>query len=304
MPLFVHDGGAVHYLERGRGEPLLFIHGLGSSGADWALQVAALERRFRVIAPDLPGCGHSAAPRARDDCSIAGFAAALWALLDHLDAPRVNIVGFSLGGAVGLEMALQRPEAVRRLALINSLATYRLNHWSKWLEAVLPMMLIPLVGMRRAAQFAARRLFPNPWQRPLRERAAAVVSAVPASSYLGTGRALIGWTAVDRLHRLKSKALVIAAESDFTPLAEKRTLAARLGADFVLVRGSRHGTPFDAVKVTNASLLALLTDQPLPPPEQWTCDEAAHSVELPLTGTIAEEHARHRLYSPAAPVAG
>jgi pimeloyl-ACP methyl ester carboxylesterase len=302
MPLFVHDNGAVHYLERGRGEPLLLIHGLGSSGADWALQVAALERRFRVIAPDLPGCGHSAAPRG--ERSIAGFAASLWALLDHLEAPRVNIVGFSLGGAVGLEMALQRPESVHRLALINSLATYRLDHWSKWLEAVLPQMIIPLVGMRRAAQFAARRLFPKPWQRPLRERAAQVVSAVPASSYLSAGRALIGWTAIDRLHRLKSKVLMIAAERDFTPLAEKRSLAARLGADFVLVRGSRHGTPFDAVKVTNASLLALLTDQPLPPPEHWTCDEAAHAVELPLTGTIAEEHARQRIYSPASPVAG
>src|ERR1700691_1002814 len=288
MPLFGHDNGAVHYLERGRGEPLLLIHGLGSSGADWALQVAALERRFRVIAPDLPGCGHSAAPRG--ERSIAGFAASLWALLDHLEAPRVNIVGFSLGGAVGLEMALQRPESVHRLALINSLATYRLDHWSKWLEAVLPQMIIPLVGMRRAAQFAARRLFPKPWQRPLRERAAQVVSAVPASSYLSAGRALIGWTAIDRLHRLKSKVLMIAAERDFTPLAEKRSLAARFGADFVLVRGSRHGTPFDAVKVTNASLLALLTDQPLPPPEHWTCDEAAHAVELPLTGTIAEEH--------------
>ncbi|HUE12478.1 MAG TPA: alpha/beta hydrolase [Steroidobacteraceae bacterium] len=302
MPLFVHDNGAVHYLERGRGEPLLLIHGLGSSGADWALQVAALERRFRVIAPDLPGCGHSAAPRGGG--SIAGFAASLWALLDHLEAPRVNIVGFSLGGAVGIEMALQRPEAVHRLGLINSLASYRLDHWSKFLEAVLPMMLIPLVGMRRAAHFAARRLFPMPWQRPLRDRAAQVVSAVPVSSYLGTGRALIGWSAIDRLHHLKSKVLMIAAERDLTPLAEKRALAARLGAEFVLVRGSRHGTPFDAVKVTNASLLALLTDQPLPPPEQWTCDEATHAGELPLTGTIAEEHARHRLYSPASPVAG
>jgi hypothetical protein len=115
---------------------------------------------------------------------------------------------------------------------------------------------------------------------------------------------LIGWSAIDRLHHLKSKVLMIAAERDLTPLAEKRALAARLGAEFVLVRGSRHGTPFDAVKVTNASLLALLTDQPLPPPEQWTCDEATHAGELPLTGTIAEEHARHRLYSPASPVAG
>jgi 3-oxoadipate enol-lactonase len=290
MPFFVHDGRPLHYLERGNGEPLVLIHGLGSNGADWALQVPALAGRFRIIAPDLPGSGHSARPRR--GCSIAGFADALWSLANHLGESRLNLVGFSLGGAVALEMALQRPAGVARLALINSLATYRLDHWSKWVEARMSMLLIPLIGMRIAARFAARRLFPRPWQRALRERAAAVVGAVPASRYLDTGRALIGWTAMDRLHRLRSRALVIAAENDFTPLEEKRELAARLGAAFVVVRGSRHGTPFDAVQATNASLLALLTDQPLPPAERWICDEAAQVDKLILAArSIFEEHA-------------
>ncbi len=289
MAQFVHDGRSIHYLERGRGEPLILIHGLGSSGADWVLQVAALQRRFRVIIPDLPGCGHSARPRR--SCSIAGFAAALWSLLDHLGVRQTNIVGFSLGGAVGMEMALQRPDAVQRLALINSLATYRLDHWRKWLEASLPMLLIPLLGMRRAARLAARRLFPHPWQRLLRERAAVAVSAVSGSAYLATGCALLRWTAVQRLDALRCKVLMIAAENDFTPLAEKRALASRLGADLVVVRGSRHGTPFDAVRATNASLLALLTDRPLPPEERRRRDDAERWHELPCAGSFAEEHA-------------
>ncbi len=240
MPLYMDDGRSLHYLERGRGEPLVLIHGLGSSGADWALQVRALEGRFRIIVPDLPGSGHSAP--LRDDYSIAGFAASLWALLDHLGASRVNIVGFSLGGAVGLEMALQRPDDVRRLALINSLATYRLDHWRKWLEASLSMLLVPIIGMRRGGAIRREPVVSDAVAASLRERAAAVVSAVPASNYLLTGRALLRWSAIDRLHRLRSKALVIAAENDFTPLEEKRVLAERLGADFVVVRGSRHGT--------------------------------------------------------------
>ncbi len=253
------------------------------------LQVAALERRFRVIIPDLPGFGRSARPRR--SCSIAGFATALWSLLDHLQVRRTNIVGFSLGGAVGIEMALQRPDAVHRLALINSLATYRLDHWRKWLEASLPIVLIPLLGMRRVARLAARRLFPHPWQRLLRERAAVAGSAVSASAYLATGCALLRWTAVERLDALQCKVLMIAAENDFTPLAEKRALASRVGADLVVVRGSRHGTPFDAVRATNASLLALLTDRPLPPEERRMRDEAERWHEVPLTGSLAEEHA-------------
>jgi hypothetical protein len=84
---------------------------------------------------------------------------------------------------------------------------------------------------------------------------------------------------------------MIAAENDYTPLAEKRALAAHIGADLVVVRGSRHGTPFDAVRATNAALMALLNDQPLPPAERWTCDPAGHCGPLPFTGTIAEDHA-------------
>jgi hypothetical protein len=120
---------------------------------------------------------------------------------------------------------------------------------------------------------------------------AAAVSAVPAARYLGTGRALLKWSAIERLERLKAKALVIAAENDFTPLEEKRVLAARLGADFMMVRGSRHGTPFDSVRATNEALLAFLNDQPLPPAERWRYDEAEHCGPLPFAGSIAEEHA-------------
>ena len=83
---------------------------------------------------------------------------------------------------------------------------------------------------------------------------------------------------------------MIAAENDFTPLAEKRALADRLGADLVVVRGSRHGTPFDAVRATNASLLALLTDQPLPPEERWMRDEAAALARTAVRRHLAAEH--------------
>ena len=147
---------------RGHGEPLLLIHGLAGSGADWAFQVAALEKRFRVIVPDLPGSGHSPPPR--DEYAIAGFATVLWSLLDHLGVSRANIIGFSLGGAVALEMAAQRPTRVPRLGLINSLATYRPDDWHKWLEVHVSMWLVRLLGMRRAAWLLALRLFPEPWR--------------------------------------------------------------------------------------------------------------------------------------------
>jgi 3-oxoadipate enol-lactonase len=289
MAFFCDDQHSLHYLIRGRGEPLLLIHGLGGSGADWVFQVAALEKRFQVIIPDLPGSGHSPPPRG--EYTINGFAGALWSLLDHLRISRANIIGFSLGGAVALEMAAQRPECVPRLGLINSLATYRPDDWHKWLEAHVSATLVRLLGMRSAAWWLAARLFPEPWQRAIRRHAAAVVGRVPASSYLGMGLALARWAILDRLDRLRSRTLLIAAEYDFTPLAEKRALAARLKADIVVVRGSRHGTPFDSIEATNESLLALLTDQPLPPQTRWVRDSPGRVQALSLKGSIADEHA-------------
>ena len=88
---------------------------------------------------------------------------------------------------------------------------------------------------------------------------------------------------------LRSRTLVIAAEHDYTPLAEKRRLAERLRTDLIVVRGSRHGTPFDSIRITNASVLALLTDQSLPPAAEWVCDDP--SQPLDLDNSLAEEHA-------------
>jgi 3-oxoadipate enol-lactonase len=263
------DGSSLYYRSHGNGEPVLLIHGLGGSGVDWSLQIPALEPRFRVIVPDLPGCGSSSPPPGA--YSIAGFACTLWSLLDQLEVSRINIVGFSMGGAVALEMSLRRPTLVARLALINSLATYR-DQWRKWMYARSCAALIRLAGMRRAARMFAGGLFPEPWQQALRERAATVVAAVPARSYLSMSRALEQWEATDRLDQIRSRTLVIAGEHDHTPLAEKRELAARLGASMVVVHGSRHGTPFDASEATNASLVALLTDQRLLPCNRLACD--------------------------------
>jgi pimeloyl-ACP methyl ester carboxylesterase len=207
---------------------------------------------------------------------------------------QANIVGFSLGGAVALEMALQRPGSVPRLALINSLASYRVDHWRKWLQARVTPALVRLVGMRRSARFIAHRVFPEPWQQAMRDRAVAVIGAAPPTSYLGMAKALERWAATERLHRLQSRTLLIAAEHDYTPIAEKRALAARLGASIVVVRDSRHGTPFDSIEVTNTSLLALLTDQTLPTPERWVRDAPDRAPVAPPPGSLAEEHAAAR----------
>lgn len=270
MPFLQIEDLGLHYRVHGHGEPLVLLHGLGSSGADWAFQAESLGAHFRLIVPDLRGSGLSNAPRGR--FSIAQFAADLWRLLDALAIERVHLMGFSLGGAVAVEMALQRPLAVARLMTINTLPSYRLDSWRKRIELISQVALVRSLGMRRVAAFAAKRLFREPHQEPMRRRVVEVVGNAPRQPYLKTVKALAAWCALDRMAAIRSEWLMLAGEHDYTPLAEKRDYAARFGAQFAVVGGSRHGTPFDAIKACNAVALAFFLGKPLPQPESLAID--------------------------------
>lgn len=254
----------------GRGEAVVLVHGLGSSAEDWAFQIPDFARHFHVIVPDLPGSGRSAPPAG--GYSIEGFAESLWRELDRRGVAQAHLVGFSLGGAVALEMALQRPERAGRLVMINALPSYRVDHWKKWLEMHSRFLMIRVLGLARTARLIGHRLFPGVHQTAMRLRVAEVVGANPTDRYLATAKALASWCAQDRLPALRSPTLFVAAEHDYTALSEKREIAARIGAQIAVIRGSRHGTPFDAIRACNACILAFLRGEPLPPPETLVID--------------------------------
>ena len=257
MPTLTLNATELYYECAGSGPPLLLIHGLGSSGDDWAFQRDEFACTHTLILPDLRGSGRSAKPRG--PYSIDQFAADLWALLDALSIGSADVLGFSLGGAVAIEMALMRPDGVRRLIVCNTLASYRTDTWRKWLEAHAQLAAVRLLGLRRTARLIARRMFPHDDQAPKRQRVVDVVGANPRRPYLDTVHALIGWSALDRLAVLRAPTLIIAAEHDYTPLDEKRAEMRHFPqARFIVVAGSRHGTPFDASERFNALVLEFL----------------------------------------------
>jgi abhydrolase domain-containing protein 6 len=103
----------------GSGEPLVFVHGFGTEAAiNWHGQLPAARRRYRVIAPDLPGFG--ASPPLADDHSIAVQVRCLRDVLDALGEQRVRLVGHSMGGWISLAFAAAFPERVTRLMLVDS----------------------------------------------------------------------------------------------------------------------------------------------------------------------------------------
>ena len=111
------DGREIAFVDRGEGEPVLFVHGLGSNLSLWREALDAFDGSHRVLALDLPGYGLSG----KDDVpgTMSFFAEVVTGFLDERGLDTVTVVGVSMGGQVGLTLALQSPERVRRLALVS-----------------------------------------------------------------------------------------------------------------------------------------------------------------------------------------
>jgi pimeloyl-ACP methyl ester carboxylesterase len=117
------NGVRIHYLTCGEGEPLVLIHGRGGAAASFTPILAALAAGRRVLALDLPGWGLSAKPpftgRTASD-AVAVWRDALRGFLDDQEITQADLAGHSMGGLAALAVALEAPERVRRLALIDS----------------------------------------------------------------------------------------------------------------------------------------------------------------------------------------
>jgi pimeloyl-ACP methyl ester carboxylesterase len=100
------------------GPPLVLLHGAGDNALDWQWVMPTLARTRRVYAVDLPGSGDSVKPDV--DYSPAFIIQFLSAFLDALEVERAAVVGNSLGGLVGLRLALSEPSRVSALGLVSS----------------------------------------------------------------------------------------------------------------------------------------------------------------------------------------
>ena len=114
------NGARLRYLREGAGDPVLLIHGYLFGADSWRPQIDTLRDRFDVIAPDLRGqFGSETTPDGYDLWSQTEDAKAV---IDALGVAPVHVVGLSMGGMIGLRLALRHPEAVRSLVLMDTTA--------------------------------------------------------------------------------------------------------------------------------------------------------------------------------------
>jgi len=120
MPDIDGNGIRIHYEERGEGDPLLLIMGLGADGSKWEDHVRRFERHFRCILMDNRGVGLT--DKLNGPYSTAAMAEDSAALLRALSIQRARVAGISMGGAIAQCLSLQHPDLVERLVIVSSWA--------------------------------------------------------------------------------------------------------------------------------------------------------------------------------------
>ena len=253
MPFYQLPDLKLYYEITGNGSPLLFIHGLGSSSRDWEKQVPVFVNRFQVITLDLRGHGRSDKPPG--PYSIRMFADDTAALFRELGLAPLHLVGISMGGMVGFELAVRFPELLRSLTIVNSYPEMRVETLWEYLQVWRRYLFLELLGMRGTGVMLGRHLFPFPEQAELRGLFVRRWAENDKRAYRESLRAIFNWDVENHLGEISCPVLVVASDRDYMPLNEKLTYTAKMSnARLVVIENARHAVTAERPQQFNAVL--------------------------------------------------
>jgi pimeloyl-ACP methyl ester carboxylesterase len=113
------NGRHIRYVTAGAGDPVLLIHGANFGWGMWYANIPELAKHFKVYAIDLPGAGRSSPVDLRHFDLQKELVLTVEQFIHRLDLPELNIIGHSVGGWVAAKVALQNPQKIKRLALLD-----------------------------------------------------------------------------------------------------------------------------------------------------------------------------------------
>jgi 3-oxoadipate enol-lactonase len=258
------NGIELYYEVHGSGEPLLLIMGLSGHTMAWLFQTSALAQHYQVIVFDNRGAGQSEAPEG--PYSIRQMAEDAAGLLDHLGIARAKVVGWSMGGMIAQELALNYPEKVERLVLMASVAHVpeTSRPWLTFGEQARAQELDPrgLVLWSLPWMFTAAFMTQPEMVEAALNQSALDPFPITAQGFSGQAAACRAHNALDRLDTIATPTLVlVGAEDILTPPAYSREMAERIpGARLQILERCGHGMPIEFPQVVNAALLAFLAE--------------------------------------------
>jgi pimeloyl-ACP methyl ester carboxylesterase len=256
-----HQGARIYWDERGSGEPLLLIMGLGYPSDAWYRTRSVLAKTFRTLAFDNRGVGRSEMPPG--PYPIALMASDALTVLDAAGVSSAHVYGVSMGGMIAQELALQHPERVRSLILgctaaggptavqaepevRKVLMTRGSMSPEEAAEVVIPFIYDPGTPRARIDEDIEVR---RPWfPRP--------------EAYNAQLQGIMAWEAYSRLPQITRPTLVIHGETDrLIPPANAKLIADRIpGAKLVLLPHASHLYPTDQPEASLRAILEFLAE--------------------------------------------
>jgi 3-oxoadipate enol-lactonase len=250
----------VAWVEWGRGDPLVLVHGLADDHRAWRKTLAWLALERRVIAYDLRG--HGQTTLGAPDGTLAQLAGDLVSLLDALDLERPDLCGFSLGGTIVLRAAVDHPERVRRLlpvatsSRVGRVAAPWYEERSRLADQG-PDALHPVLERDTRQQFAdAGGEFAHHWT--IRRQ-----STADPRGFANACRAMVGLHTEPldpHLGHIQAPTLVISAERDFLcpPKAGEIIASGIPGARIEVLAGSGHQVPVERPAELSRAIVSFL----------------------------------------------
>lgn len=259
MPNVRVDGCEIHYEVTGSGDAVLLLHGLGSTIADWEFQIPVLAKQYQVISVEMRGHGRSDKPPG--PYRVATFASDVTRVLDTLACGPAHVIGISMGGMIGFQLAVDAPAHVRSLTVVNSGPALRVRTLAERFAIFKRLVALRLVGLPGLAKKIAEFNLPHPEQAALRDKIATRLASTDPVAYRASLDALIGWDVEDKIGDIKCPTLIITSDSDYTPVSFKQAYAAKMpNARLSIVANSRHLTPMDQPEALNRLLLDFLAE--------------------------------------------
>ncbi len=258
MPLIETKRLAQHYIESGEGEPILFIHGSFGSARWWEPVMRLLPAGYHAVAPDLRGCGRSQPADGLEAYEIPAQVADLWAFVEALALDEFHLVGHAYGAAVALQMAIERPAAIRTLTLLAPPSAQGVETPEEALAYLEQMRTDRDLLIRAMASIMPARP-PDAFFQSL------VTDAQRQSpaAFTGPARALARWHVKDRLRGLRLPVLLVWGEQDIIVDRESMTqlLLAIPGANNLeVLRGVGHSPHVEAPERFVPVLMAFISE--------------------------------------------
>ncbi len=248
MPTIRVNGADLFYEESGSGEPLLLLHGLGSSTLDWEPQVKAFAPYYRVIVLDMRGSGKSRdADHPKGPFSVKQFAADSAAALDKLGASPAHVAGLSMGGMIAFQLAVDFPRSVKTMTIINSGPRLVPQTLKEHYGIAVRKFVSRFFGPKVWGRILAPKLFPAAGQEALRQQFIERMAMNDKDAYWASLKALLGWSVIDRINTISAPTLIIHADQDYTPLDVKEAYTKLMSnAKLVVINDARHALPIEA----------------------------------------------------------